>query len=244
MVKIALIADIHGNRHALDAVLDHARGQRVDRILILGDLVFKGPLPQECVSRVRELNTTVLQGNIDELVGSGEIQPGFAKSKEMERAIQQEMDWTRARLSAEELNYLNTLPFQHVEELDGGVELRCVHANPRNLLDIVPPDADEELLSTMFEDSSAAITAYAHIHRPYIRFFQGRTILNTGSVGLPFDGDPRASYALLEAGSEGSVNLSIQRVPYDVEAAVQAFEGSGHPFADAVITGLRAGKRP
>lgn len=248
-MKLALIADIHGNYHALEAVLEDIRSRQADRIYVLGDLVFKGPLPERCVRAVRELDTVVLQGNIDELVGKDTIQPGFAKSAEHEAALRQEMAWTRARLTQEELDYLAGLPFSHEEQLVPGLPARFVHANPRNLLDIVLPSATEEVLGGMFEGADARLLAYAHIHQPYVRFLDGRAIVNTGSVGLPFDGNPAASYAWIETSEAGSghppaFTVSIRRVPYDLEGAAAAFEGSGHPFADSVITALRAGRRP
>lgn len=242
-MKLALIADIHGNFHALEAVLEDIRRQRADKVYVLGDIVFKGPLPEKCVQTVRALNTVVLQGNIDELVGKNAIQPGFAKSPEHEAALRKEMEWTRARLAAEELDYLAGLPFEHIELLAPELSLRCVHATPQNLLDIVAPAAEEPEFERMFEGSDARLVAYAHIHQPYVRFANGRSVVNTGSVGLPFDGDPRASYALLETDGE-HYTASIRRVRYDVEAAVAAFAGSGHPYADSVIQAIRAGRRP
>jgi predicted phosphodiesterase len=246
-MKLALIADIHGNYHALEAVLEDIRRQQADRIYVLGDLVFKGPLPERCVQTVRKLDTVVLQGNIDELIGRDMIQPGFAKSPEHEAALRKEMAWTRSRLSREELDYLAQLPFSHEEQLAPGLPARFVHANPQNLLDIILPTASEEELGRLFEGTDAKLLAYAHIHQPYVRFTDGRAIVNTGSVGLPFDGNPAASYAWIETdetiGRQG-FNISIRRVPYDLEAAAQAFEGSGHPFAESVIKALRAGRRP
>lgn len=242
-MKLALIADIHGNFHALAAVLEDIRKQRADKVYVLGDIVFKGPLPEKCVQAVRALGTVVLQGNIDELVGRNAIQPGFAKSQEHEAALRKEMEWTRARLSAEELDYLAGLPFEHAERLTPELPLRCVHATPQNLLDIVLPTADESELERMFAGSGARIAAYAHIHQPYVRYVNGRAVVNTGSVGLPFDGDPRASYALIEADGP-DFTVSIRRVRYDVEGAVSAFAGSGHPYADSVIEAIRAGRRP
>jgi predicted phosphodiesterase len=246
-MKLAIISDIHGNYHALEAVLQDVELQRADRIYVLGDLVFKGPLPERCVRRVRELNAVVLQGNIDELVGRDYIQPGFAKSPEHEAALRKEMEWTRARLTADDLGYLAGLLFSHEEEPVPGFGMRLVHANPDNLLDIVLPTDDEEtVLGRMFRGTDARLVVYGHIHQPYVRFIGGRTIVNTGSVGLPFDGNPAASYALVDTGSSGAAvfSITIRRVPYDVEAAVSAFEGSGHPFAESVIAALRAGSRP
>lgn len=250
-MKLAFISDIHGNYHALEAVLMDIAAIRADKIYVLGDLVFKGPMPAECIRKIRQLNTVVIQGNIDELVGCNAIQPGFAKTEEQRAALLEEMEWTRSQLAPDELEYLATLPFSHEEEPVEGLRFRIVHANPRNLLEqVLPTDEEEQVLARMFEGTEAGIALYGHIHMPYIRHIGGKAVANTGSVGLPFDGNPAASYALLEvdepyAGSAApAFSLGIRRVPYDVEAAVSAFEDSGHPFAEAVIAALRAGKRP
>ncbi|HEX7055581.1 MAG TPA: metallophosphoesterase family protein [Bacilli bacterium] len=242
-MKIALLADIHGNDHALEAVLADIADQSADRIVVLGDLVFKGPRPEECVKAIQRLHAQVIRGNIDELVGLGRIQEGFAKSESHAQALLTEMEWTRGRLSKSELAYLAELPFSLEMELMDGHMLHCVHATPQNVLDIVPMDAKAQQLERMFVNERASIVAYAHIHYPYVKFWNGKTIVNTGSVGLPFDGDPRASYALIETLGDKS-SITIRRVKYDIEAAVKAYHKSGHPYADSVIAALKAGRPP
>lgn len=242
-MKIALLADIHGNHHALEAVLEDIEKRKADQILVLGDIVFKGPLPEKCVETVRGLNTVVLQGNIDELIALNTIQEGFAQSEAHRQALQAEMAWNRARLSQSDLAFLASLPLAHELRLNSRRKLHCVHATPQNLLDIVPPTAEPAEFDRMFQGSDADVVAYAHIHLPFIRFFGGRTVMNTGSVGLPFDGDPRASYAMIEA-EEDDCAVSIRRVKYDLDGAISAFANSGHPFADSVIQAYRTGTRP
>lgn len=250
-MKHAFISDIHGNYHALEAVLEDIRSQQADRIYVLGDLVFKGPLPERCIQTVRRLNATaVLQGNIDELVGKEYIQPGFAKSAQHEADLRRELAWTRCRLSTDELDYLAKLPFSYEAELAPGLGLKLVHANPENLLDMVlPTDEEERVLARMFQGTDARLVIYGHIHQPYVRFIGGRAVVNTGSVGLPFDGNPAASYAIVETEDTGvygepGYSVAIRRVPYDLAAALAAFEGSDHPFPESVSAALKAGRRP
>lgn len=242
-MRIALLADIHGNYPALKAVLQDIQDIQPDKIIVLGDIVFKGPQPEKCVEAVQALNTIVIRGNIDELVGSGRIQPGFAKSPEHEAAILEEMAWTRERLRDDQLQYLRELPFSYEERLTPDVVLCCVHANPQNILDNILPDSPIDQIERMFVDTEANIVAYGHIHQPYVRFLNGRCLLNTGSTGLPFDGDPRASYAVLEV-RDDDYRVTIRRVRYDVEETVLAYENSGHPFASSVIQALRSGMPP
>jgi predicted phosphodiesterase len=248
MMKIALFADIHGNFVALEAVLADIQRQAVDQVIVLGDLVFKGPQPEKCVETIQALQVPVIRGNIDELVGEGRIQAGFALNPDHEQDLQKEMAWTRARLSNSQLEYLRSLPFIHEIELSGNTKLRCVHATPHSILEAVLPNAIESQLEAMFVSEEASkqpeIVAYAHIHLPYVRFFNGKIILNTGSVGLTFDGDVRASYAMLHCAEDGSISVEIRRVPYDVERTIAAYVNSGHPFIDSVTTAIRNGRKP
>jgi predicted phosphodiesterase len=262
-VKIALLADIHGNYRALQAVLDDVRRQQPDRIIVLGDIVFKGPEPELCVAAVMRLAeqadcpVSVIRGNIDELVGHNAIQPGFAQNEAHEQALRAEMAWTRSRLSAAQLAYLRELPFMMECELPTINEtkrwLRAVHATPQSILTAILPTDSEARLEELFapptqgehEHHTPDIVAYAHIHLPYARYFNGRLLFNTGSVGLPFDGDARASYAVLFISPDsGAQSLDLRRIPYDVEQSVAAYRGSGHPDAESVIRALRAGRKP
>jgi predicted phosphodiesterase len=247
-MRIALLADIHGNYVALEAVLNDLNLQKVDRTIVLGDLVFKGPEPEKCVVAVQALQAPVIRGNIDELVGEGRIQDGFAQDEQHKQALLAELEWTRSRLSTEQLEYLRSLPLLYETELPGSTRLRCVHATPQSILATVLPGETESQFEQMFVANHQGmvpdIVAYAHIHVPFARFFNGRLIFNTGSVGLTFDGDVRASYALLDVADDGSTSLELRRVRYNVDLTVAAFSDSGHPCADSVIAAIRGGRKP
>jgi putative phosphoesterase len=245
-MRIVLLSDIHGNYAALKAVLQDVEQlmPHADQLVVLGDLVFKGAQPAECVRTVRELECPVVQGNIDELVGKNWIQPGFARDERHAELLQEELDWTRAQLSDEELRYLANLPL--MQEIDvGGATIRFVHATPQNVLDVMLPIAPDEAWTRMFEgESEVKMVAYGHIHLPFVRWFDGKVVVNPGSIGLPFDGDWRASYAVVDVQGGAIQSIQHRRVRYDLEAAIQAYEGTGHPQAASVIEAIRAGARP
>jgi predicted phosphodiesterase len=247
-MKIALLADIHGNYVALEAVLEDIKQQAIEQMIVLGDLVFKGPEPEKCVEAMQALQVPIIRGNIDELVGNGRIQAGFAINQQHEQDLHSEMAWTRARLSDAQLEYLRTLPLMYEVQLTNTTRLRCVHATPHSLLEAVLPNANESQLEAMFISEQSVsrpdIVAYAHIHLPYVRFFNGKTILNTGSVGLPFDGDVRASYAILHCDENSATSVELRRVPYNVERTIAAYVNSGHPFIDSITNAIRNGRKP
>jgi predicted phosphodiesterase len=247
-MNIAFLADIHGNYEALNAVLVDLEKQNVDQLVVLGDLVFKGPQPQECVSAIQQLNVPTIRGNIDELVGMGQIQAGFAQSEAHEQALLTEMDWTRAQLTVEQLSYLQTLPLKYEQTLLNGLRLRCVHATPQSVLTSILPNALESEYELLFEANkdgeSPDIVVYAHIHLPYVRSFNGKVIINCGSVGLTFDGDPRASYAMIRVNEQGVEEAVIRRVGYDIQKLEAVFHERNHPFANSVWQAMVTGRKP
>jgi putative phosphoesterase len=223
-MRVAVFSDVHGNLTALEAVLAHIREQRADRVVCGGDLAFGGPDPEGSVQRVRGLGIPCVRGNTDEWLtpDAREIEPTTA--------------WTRARLSAVSREYLATLPFQH--RID---DLVVVHATPWSISDVVPKDAGPAQVRRVLDEAGAAAVVYGHIHIAWIgRTPGGGLLVNTGSVGFPFDGDARSSYALLEQTANGWV-AAVHRVAYDVDRA--AVFPADHPAPAAWAARMRTGRR-
>jgi predicted phosphodiesterase len=99
------------------------------------------------------------------------------------------------------------------------------------------PDASEEELRRIYDPVGASIVIYGHIHRPFVRHARGLTVANAGSVGLPFDDDPRASYLLIE-----DRRAEVIRVEYEIESEVAALRGSRYPDAHRIAEMLRTGR--
>ena len=130
------------------------------------------------------------------------------------------------------MQWLRTLPGERREP-----ELTLVHASPGDLWRAPQSNAeDSELLST-YGGCGTSIVVYGHIHRPYIRRVGELVVANSGSVGSPFDGDPRASYLLLDGGQ-----AEIVRVEYDVEREVSLLLRSGYPDAARLAQTRKLGK--
>jgi putative phosphoesterase len=234
MMKLAFISDIHGNRIALEAVLKDVKEKGADQIIILGDLCFRGPEPKKSLDLVRELHAQVIKGNADEWVVRG-IRQGEVPDAALE-IMQQEREWTLSQLNQEDVDYLNNLPTEmYVNYRDHKVH--AFHATPTSLFPIVSPEDSEERLLENLIKKDADIYIYGHIHRSYIRYVQGKCVINTGSVGMPFDGIPQASYAFVQLEKE-SMKTSIVRVKYDVEKCIQILKESDYPnkqFLEDVI---------
>lgn len=245
-MKIALISDIHGNAVALEAVLKDIRRQGADQIVILGDLCFRGPEPKRALEMVQTLvhehNAKAIKGNVDEWTVRP-VRPGEIPEEALE-GFNREREWCVNRLTQEDLDWLQALPQDLRLNLSDSLTLYAFHATPNSLFDVVWPDASsDQIASTLIRDDGAQIFAYGHIHLPYIRTVQGKTIFNTGSVGMPFDGLSLASYILLE--TDGQVySASLVRVPYDVERVVQQYIDQDYPEAELLSKVIRLARSP
>ena len=220
-MKVAIVADVHGNLVALEAVLADLEQARPDLVVHGGDLAFNGPRPAECVDRIREAGWPGVIGNMDRALDSHRQQPRIG--------------WATERIGPERNAWLQAQPMEWRQ--DDLVAL--VHAVPGDLWRAVGRDADEAELRATYGPLGARVAVYCHIHQPYVRPVGDLTVANTGSVGLPFDGDPRASYLLLEDGRP-----EIRRLAYDVERAVADVLASDLPEAESVATVYRTGRPP
>ena len=225
-MRLAILSDIHGNVTALEAVLaDVAARGPFDALGVAGDLCEWGPQPREALQRLRALGCPIVQGNTDRNVTITDVAELRALGKS-EGSIAG-LAWTRAQIGAEGVAYLAALPFAHTFAGPGGHDVLMVHANPTDLDTHLDPDAPPEDVARLLGDTTAAVVAFGHLHIPYVRPFQGRLLVDASSVGYPRDGDHRSAYAVLEW--NGAWQATIQRVPYDLEAAAAAFEASGMP---------------
>src|SRR5712664_2891046 len=131
-MRVAIIADIHGNQVALDAVLqDLSQQPAIDQIVIAGDLCLNGPQPREVIQTLQELQCPVLQGNVDTDTITGAPEKGAKK-----RAI---IAWTREMIGQEGIDYLATLPQSYLVDNPEGSDVLVVHANPLNQQDAIFP---------------------------------------------------------------------------------------------------------
>jgi predicted phosphodiesterase len=235
-VRIAIVSDIHGNRTAFEAVLADLRQTAPDLILHGGDLADSGASPADIIDRIRDLGWPGIVGNTDEMLFDPEslarfaaplpqLQPMFAAIEEMAAAA-------RAALGDHRLAWLRALPRMQIH-----APLALVHATPASLWKAPMPTAADIDLETAYGPLVQPVVVYGHIHQPYVRTFPGLTVANSGSVGQPHDGDPRASYLLLD-GAEPS----IRRVAYDVEREIRALTASRLPHSEWIARIIRSAR--
>ena len=219
-MRTAIISDIHGNLTAFEAVLKDLRETRPDLILHAGDLSDSGASPTEIIDQIRALKWPGVYGNTDELLFRPQSLADFAAAlpqlNSMWNAIAEMAAWTREQLGEERLQWLFQLPILHVEQ----DHFALVHASPA--------DPWRVQLDALKHHPQIV---HGHTHLPSIK----PGIANTGSVGQPHDGDPRASYLLLTDNVP-----EIRRVPYDLEKQVKSLRQSTLPHSDWIVRTLQA----
>jgi putative phosphoesterase len=236
-MRIAIVSDIHGNCTAFAAVLGDLRQTAPDLILHGGDLAGPGSSPSEIVDQIRDLGWTGVVGNTDELLFHPESLTEFVAQSSpalaaLFAAVEETALVTRAWLGRERLAWLRDLP--RVQQYSS---IALVHARPGDLWHAPASEASDADLQSIYSPLAHQIVVYGHIHTPYIRRIGGKIIANSGSVGLPYDGDRRASYLLLDDGTP-----SIRRVEYDFEKELQTLASCRLPHADWIARSLRSAR--
>lgn len=235
-MKIVTFSDIHGNLHALQAVLADIDRQQPDQVYCLGDLVGYGAHPNEVIDLIRTRQIPTIMGNYDDGVGFDKDDCGCAYTDdEMRRLGDLSLAWSKAHVTPENKAFLRTL-LPNIRFEVHGKRFLLVHGSPRRINEYVYEDRAPASLARIAALANADVLVFGHTHLPYVKEVEGVLFVNDGSVGKPKDGDPRAAYAILEIGNE--VKVTIQRVPYDVAAAAAAVRASGLPphFAELLET--------
>lgn len=245
-MKIAAIADIHGNYQALISVIDHLERWNPDLVLVLGDIVNRGPRSKECLHLIQDRKKNqgwqVIKGNHEGYVLNF-LDSSFSRTG-FDFELRKVIFWTYQSLHEDELQYLNNLPEKISLDLDNGQTIRGVHASIiGDRVGIYPDSTDEELTKKV--DAEADLFLVGHTHQPLIRSFQDTIICNVGSVGLPFDGNKKAAYAQFTH-NKGHWSGDIVRVDYDLSIAAKDYLDSGFipeggPLADLVLAEHKLG---
>ncbi|HDO19633.1 MAG TPA: metallophosphoesterase [Thermoplasmatales archaeon] len=216
-MKIAFISDIHSNLHALIKVLEEMEKEGIDEIYCCGDIVGYNAFPSECVDLIRKKIKLSVKGNHDYATVTGNTswfnEYGVAG-----------VNYSRQMLSEGDMDFLKGL--NKYEYLDiGNRRIYIAHGSPRDeMFEYVFPDKSEEDLFDMTRFIDADIIVLGHTHIPMKRKIGKKLILNPGSVGQPRDGNPDASFMVIDDN-----NVTFRRGKYDIRKAANAILEKGLP---------------
>ncbi len=225
VMRIAILADIHGNLAALEAALGRATELKVDRVVVAGDIVVGAPDSLKCWERVKALGCPVLRGNHERYVfdlGTERAKPEW--SSRQFGPVQ----WAAAQLGDVKRRELAALPM--TLRIEGAEELLIVHGSARNDTDLIFPYTSDAEIAPMFAGCAEKWIVRGHNHYAGVRLWGERRIVTTGSVGLPLDGTVKAQFAVMERSGGSGSDWSVEHhaVAYDVGATLRRAKESGY----------------
>ena len=244
-MRLAFASDMHGNFPAFEAVLAELdRLGPFDAIYGGGDYAFNGLYPAECVQKLIDLGWECVRGNTDEwlvqaategAVPAQNVPPGMEHSG----ALQERDEWTAAKMTPEQIDFLKGLPLSLDFTGPSGQTLALVHATPWSSHPAVWHDADESQKREMLKRAGTDALIYGHIHYAYQEEVDGKLICCMGATGSPFDGDTRACFAIATDDGDGW-SFEHVRVDYDNEGYAAQLDQSDMPGADGAASVVRS----
>ena len=239
-MKLVLISDIHGNAVALEAVLNDIKNEEYDQVVCLGDVASLGPQPTEVMDMLIKLNPACVSGNHDEAL----LQPERWDELNIHPIVQPDLRWCLAQLQEQHIGFIRTFCATVEIEEPGCLSVLCCHGSPRSSTGILHPDMPEDIVSDCLLSCPADIIANGHLHCQFHETFNGKHLVNPGSVGMPFKVPPGpdcppvmhpwAEYAVLSLndvmirGIE-ALRVELRRVHYDFGRLEQVLNATSLP---------------
>ena len=224
-MKLAIVADIHSNLHALKAVMREIERADIDQVVCAGDIVGYGANPNECCQIVRDAAAHAVLGN-------HEISALTKDTTGMNPHAAAASRWTASALEEGSRKFLRSLEIESRFEADD-TRVAMFHGSVGNAIDYV---FEDEINEDLVRNSGSDLLILGHTHVPYVKDFGSMMAINPGSVGQPRDGDSRASFAVLDTDRRSCL---VRRVNYDIDGAARAILTAGLPrfLADRLKSG-------
>jgi putative phosphoesterase len=249
-----VLSDVHGNVGALEAVRKALKKEKPDVVLVAGDLVMNGPEPGATLDAIREMErdgAIVVQGNTDVAVADADYAAAFPWMLEsgIPDAIRAGAEWAHDALDDDQLAWLRRLPSERRVRVGDDLVL-VTHASPGSQTQGFDSHLDPSTVLERISRTDARLICCGHTHIPNVQEFGWKVVVNDGSAGYAFDGDPTASWALVTIDeavvaedSDGStITAEIRRADYDVLATANAISARGLPGDVYRAATVRTGK--
>lgn len=244
MARIAVLSDVHGNAVALEAVRKAIKAAKADTVLVAGDLCLNGPDPAAAVDGIRELEAAgalVVQGNTDIAVADFDYAAAFPWLTDgVPDTFRAAAEWAHDALGDDRLDWLRRLPAERRLWIDDTLILVC-HGSPGSQTSGFDEHLDPAVVIERIARTDARVICCGHTHQPEVRDFGWKQIVNDGSAGYVFDGDPTASWALVEIDGE-EVKAEIRRTEFDALSVANAISARGLPGDVYRAATVRTGK--
>ena len=227
--RVAVLSDVHGNLAALEAVRKAIKKEKPDAVIVAGDHVMNGPDPAGVVDALRDMEAsgaTIVQGNTDVAVADFDYAAAFPWFTDgVPDTVVDAAEWAHDTLGDDKVGWLRRLPSERRLMLDDTMVLAC-HASPGSQTQGFDAQLDTSVMLERISRTDARIICCGHTHIPEVRDLGWKIIVNDGSAGYVFDGDPTASWALVEIDGE-EVRTEIRRSEFDTMVVANAISARG-----------------
>ena len=230
-MRIAVLADIHGNLIAFEAALADMRGQSVDAIILAGDIVVGSPDSRACWQLATSLGCPIVRGNHERYVftfGQPGAPPEWSGVQYLPIA------WAHQQTTADQHAAMRALPMSY-SPAGFERELLITHASLRDDRDTIHARTTDEQLAQMFPGDPPALIVRGHNHIARSQSWGARMVVTIGSVGLPLDHETTVQYAILTRLPSGQWTVEHRSVPYDLDKALARYHDTGYLAAAGPI---------
>jgi predicted phosphodiesterase len=232
VTRIVIFSDVHGNLVALEAVRKALRAEKPDLVAVAGDLALNGPDPAGTIDLLREMESdgvAIVSGNTDIAVADYDYSAAFPwMSDGVPEAFRAAAEWAHEALGDERLSWLRRLPAERRLRADDGTMILICHASPGSQTSGFDQTLDPNVTIELASGTDARVIACGHTHLPEVRDLGWKLIVNGGSAGYVFDGEPTASWARVDVNG-GEVTAEIRRTEFDALAVANAISARGLP---------------
>ncbi len=225
MTKLAILSDIHGNLPALEAVLSDLKNFAIDQVIVPGDTIHFGPFSNQVARIIIERGWPVIRGNNEYFLL--DFNTARAPAEWSDPVQFAPTRWTNERIDSEVKSKISSWPDTLYLQFDDAPPLQVFHGTPASPWEPIFWTMTDDEIAKILSNVETDYVICGHTHLPMDRQVKRWHIFNPGSVGLPLDGIPSASYMILEGDAQGW-RSTLRRVPFDREVVLREFEESGY----------------
>ena len=245
MTRVVVLSDVHGNSIALDAVRKAIRTEKHDLVAVAGDLVLNGPDPVGAVDILRGMEAdgaAIVSGNTDIAVTDYDFTAAFPWMRDgVPDIFRAAAEWAHEELGDERVAWLRRLPSERRLQTEDGTMILVCHASPGSQTAGFDHELDPNVVIERASGTDARVIACGHTHLPEVRDLGWKLIVNDGSAGYVFDGDPTASWARIDV-DDGDIKAEIHRTEFDILEVANAISARGLPGDVYRAATVRTGK--
>lgn len=230
-MKVAVLSDIHGNGVALQYAINDLKNLGIKKIIILGDIIMKGPMPSQSLEMLKDKDLEIIawiKGNTD--LWLEEITDVWIPSTRREKELYLYYKYAKDSLKEEQIVFLRELPLECSINLNG-ISILCVHGTPQSIVEAIDSSVPEEEIKKAIKGVQEQVILSGHSHTSYIGKVDNKMIFNVGSIGNALDGDNRISYGVLNF-VQGRINLVKRRISYPVSEIINIAIENKFPLLD------------